>query len=158
MALISIVAPIYKSRDILPVFIDRLTTSLDELTSDYEIILVDDGCPESSWDVITEIAKKNSLVKGVKLSRNFGQNNAINAGLKFITGDWIIVMDCDLQDRPSEITNFYYKALEGYEIVVGKVKQKRVGFYRRIESIIFYRIFNFFTGLKANSGVGNFGI
>ena len=155
---ISVVVPVYKSKDILPFFIESLSNTMIQISQNYEVIFVDDGCPEDSWNVLQNLSKESIKIKTVKLSRNFGQNNAINAGLSFATGELIVVMDCDLQDKPSEILNFYKKILEGYELVVGKVKDRKIGFFRKLESKIFYKCFNLLTGIKASSGVGNFGI
>lgn len=77
-------------------------------------------CPQNSWEVIEEICKEDSRVKGIELSRNFGQIMAITAGLDASKGDWVVVMDCDLQDRPEEIPNLYRKAQEGYDVVFAR--------------------------------------
>lgn len=113
--IISIVSPVYRARNLVSELVVQIETSVLEITENFEIILVDDGCPENSWEIIEEIAKLNKGVVGIKLSRNFGQHYAISAGLSEAKGDWIVVMDCDLQDRPDEIQKLYNKALEGYE-------------------------------------------
>ena len=93
-----------------------------------------------------KIAQENTEVKCIRLSRNFGQHNAITAGLKNSTGDWIVVMDCDLQDRPEEIKNLYQKTHEGYQVVVGIRSDRKDNVVKRISSFIFYFIFsNTFT-------------
>ena len=155
---ISIIVPVYKSKAIIPTFVERVLRNISEITPNFEIIFIDDGCPENSWESIQIVTTALNNVKGIQLSRNFGQNAAISAGLKMAKGKWVVVMDCDLQDRPEEISKMYNKALEGFEIVVGKIKRKRVNIYRKFESYFFYGIFNYLTGIKANSNVGNFGI
>ena len=90
---ISVVSPVYKGPKILPELVTRLERSLSEITDSFEVILIDDGCPWDSWSVIEALSKDFKFIKGIKLSRNFGQHNAITAGLDHLTGDWIIVMD-----------------------------------------------------------------
>ena len=110
MTHISIVSPVYNAENIIPELAQRIINSVTKITLDYEIILVEDGGPDNSWEVIEQVAKLNPKIKGIKLSRNFGQHYAITAGLDKCKGDWIVVMDCDLQDRPEEIDLLYKKA------------------------------------------------
>ena len=108
---ISIVSPVYRAERIIPVLVERIEESVSQITSDYEIILVEDCGSDNSWGVIENIAFVNERVRGIKLSRNFGQHYAITAGLDHSTGDWVVVMDCDLQDQPEEIIKMYQKNL-----------------------------------------------
>ena len=110
---ISVVIPVYGCKTSLKELYRRLVTSLEAITPSFEIILVNDACPQNSWEIIREIALNDIRVKGLDLSRNFGQIRAITAGLHHATGEWIVVMDCDLQDRPEEIHRLYSKAQEG---------------------------------------------
>ena len=96
---LSIVSPIYKGEKMLDELVRRITASVTPITDEYEIILVNDQSPDDSWNVIKRICKEDKHVKGVNLSRNFGQHYAISAGLSLVQGDWIVVLDCDLQDR-----------------------------------------------------------
>ena len=100
MVEISVVIPVYGCRASLKELHRRLTESLAAITPDYEIILVNDACPQNSWEVIKQIVAEDPHVKGVDLSRNFGQIRAITAGLHYAEGEWVVVMDCDLQDPP----------------------------------------------------------
>ena len=156
--LISVVSPVYKAEKIVDELVSRLVINLDKITSNFEIILVEDGGPDNSWERIEEICNVDNRVKGIKLSRNFGQHNAITAGLKSARGEWTVVMDCDLQDRPEEIVNFYNKAIEGFDLVVGKKRETRDSFSRKIESYFFNAILEKLTGVKVEYGIGNFGI
>ena len=104
---ISVVIPIYGCRAALEELHRRLTDTLVAMDKEYEIILVNDNCPQNSWGVIQQLCKKDKHVVGIELSRNFGQIQAITAGLDYSKGDWVVVMDCDLQDRPEEIPNLY---------------------------------------------------
>src|SRR5258706_14407826 len=112
MPLISVVSPVYKAEAIVSLLVQQLFNCLESITSDYEIILVEDGSPDNSWLEIVKECEANKKVKGLKLSRNFGQHYAITAGIEHANGDWVIVMDCDLQDRPEEINRLYQKTKE----------------------------------------------
>ena len=155
---ISVVIPCFQAESTLDELCARLEITLRELTSDFEIILVEDGSKDSTWDTISQISQENPLVLGVKLSKNFGQHNAITAGLMKSTGDWIVVMDCDLQDRPEEIINFYKKTQDGYQVVVGIRNLRKDNFFKRISSVAFYAIFQRMTGTEFDKRIGNYGI
>jgi glycosyltransferase involved in cell wall biosynthesis len=155
---LSIVSPVYKANNIILDLHKRLISSLETITDDYEIILVDDACPENTWIKIEDLALKDSKIKGIKLSRNFGQHYAITAGLDHVKGDWIIVMDCDLQDQPEEINKLFLKALEGYDIVLAKRNNRKDSFIKRTYSKIFYRTLGYLTGSDQDESIANFGI
>ena len=108
---ISAVIPVYGCRAALPELHRRLSLALSELADSYEIILVNDNCPQNSWEVIEEICRKDDHVKGIELSRNFGQMKAILAGLDYSTGDWVVVMDCDLEFRSKRYNELVAQAL-----------------------------------------------
>jgi dolichol-phosphate mannosyltransferase len=137
---------------------DRLVSTLSQITQDFEIIMVNDASGDNAWDIITQLAQQDKRVKGINFSRNFGQHRAITAGLDYARGDWIVVMDCDLQDQPEEILKFYKKALEGYDAVIGKRTDRKDGFFKRFGSLIFYKIYNFMTDATVDKSIGNFGI
>lgn len=156
--LFSVVSPVYRAEKILPKLVERIEKSILPITENFEIILVVDASPDNSWQVIQEIAKSNSRVKGILFSRNFGQHRAITAGLDYAQGEWIIVMDCDLQDQPEEIPNLYKKALEGYEVVLARRHSRKDTFLKRTFSKLFYKTLSFLTGIKHDPTVANFGI
>lgn len=156
---ISVIIPVYKAEENLDELIERLKTQLGLITNSYEIILVDDGSPDDSWYKILTNSKHNpGHIKGVKLSRNFGQHYAITAGIDYCVGKWTIVMDCDLQDRPEEIPNLYKKALEGYDIVLASRTLRRDKFLKSTFSKIFYTILSYLTGTYHDPHVANFGV
>jgi glycosyltransferase involved in cell wall biosynthesis len=155
---ISIVSPVYKAKKILPKLVERITTNVSSITDDFEIILVDDCCPENSWELIEKECLKNNKIKGLKLSRNFGQHFAITAGLDHSSGQWVIVMDCDLQDLPEEIPNLYRKAQEGFEIVYARRLKRKDAFLKVILSWIFYKLFSYLSGIKYDGTIASFGI
>ncbi|WP_036930405.1 glycosyltransferase family 2 protein [Prevotella sp. 10(H)] len=155
---ISIVSPVYRAEKIIPVLVERIEKAVIGITDDYEIILVEDCGPDNSWGVIEQIARINRNVIGIKLSRNFGQHYAITAGLDHVSGDWVIVMDCDLQDKPEEIPNLYNKAKEGYNIVLAERFERQDSFLKRLSSSLFYKTLSYLTGVKQDPSVANFGI
>lgn len=155
---ISVVSPVYKAETIVDELVRQLVAVLPQLTDDYEILLVEDHSPDSSWQKITENCAKNPKVKGIKLSRNFGQHHAITAGLDAAKGDWVIVMDCDLQDSPHEIPALYKKALEGYDIVYARRAVRQDSFLKRLSSRFYVKVFNWLSGTKLDPAIANFGI
>lgn len=155
---ISIVIPVYGCRACLAELHSRLVATLQVITPHFEIILVNDSCPQNSWEVIKEIASKDLRVKGLDLSRNFGQIRAITAGLHYAEGDWVVVMDCDLQDKPEEITHLYAKAQEGYDVVFSRRAVRKDSFFKRLSSKIFYTIYGYFTSGGFDSTICNFSI
>lgn len=155
---LSIVSPVYKAEKIIPVLVERIEKAVSAITEDYEIILVEDGGPDNSWFVIEQLAQTNHRLKGIRFSKNFGQHYAITAGLTFATGDWVVVMDCDLQDPPEEIVKLYQKAQEGYDVVFGRRMARKDNLFRRLVSKAFYSFYNFFTDSKFDNTVANFSI
>ena len=155
---ISVVVPVYGCRAALPELHRRLVESLRTITEDFEIILVNDACPQNSWEVIEEICKEDKRVKGIELSRNFGQIMAITAGLDASKGDWVVVMDCDLQDRPEEIPNLYRKAQEGYDVVFARRAHRKDSFLKVLVSKIFYKIYSFASDGHYDPAICNFSI
>jgi dolichol-phosphate mannosyltransferase len=158
MAHVSVVIPVYNEEGCLRELYARLAGELAAIDEDYEIVLVDDGSLDQAWDVINELAKVDSRVKGLRFSRNFGQHYAITAGLDECNGDWVVVMDCDLQDRPEEIPRLYAKAQEGYDVVLARRGRRRDALLKRLSSWLFYKVFNYFTEMHYDSQVGNFRI
>ena len=155
---ISIVSPVYGCKVCLAELYDRLVSSLSAITSSFEIILVNDACPQNSWEFIELLCERDERVKGINLSRNFGQHYAISAGLDHAKGKWVVVMDCDLQDRPEEIAKLYAKAQEGYDIVFGKRFERQDGFFKRLGSLVFNKVLEYFTETTQDNSVANFGI
>lgn len=155
---LSIVSPVYNAEKIVPFLVGRIESSVEKITDDYEIILVEDCGPDNSWEVIENIAKTNSKIIGIKLSRNFGQHYAITAGLDQAKGDWVVVMDCDLQDQPEEIEKLYNKAQEGFDIVLARRFDRKDRFFKKLFSKIFYRTLGYLTGSEQDETVANFGI
>ncbi len=155
---LSIVSPVYRAEKIIPELVSRISNSVSKITDNFEIILVEDCGPDNSWSAIEIECAKDSRVKGIKLSRNFGQHYAITAGLNYAKGEWVVVMDCDLQDVPEEIPNLYQKAQEGFDIVLARRYERQDTFFKRLSSKLFYSTLSYLTGTKQDPTVANFGI
>lgn len=158
MALISVVIPVYKAENCLTALYCRLKSALEFITTDFEIILVEDCGGDKSWQIICELSQTDSRVKGIKFTRNFGQHYAITAGLDHCNGDWVVIMDCDLQDQPEEINNLYQKALQGYDVVLANRGKRKDAMVKKFFSWSFYKIFSYFLDLDFNGQAGNFRI
>ena len=158
MTTLSVVAPVYNENEAtLTELVTRLSAVLQPLCTSYEIVLVDDGS-KSSWPIIRTLAASHPYVKGVRFSRNFGQHQAISAGLEATTGDWVIVMDSDLQDRPEVIPDLLRKAEEGFDVVFVARKQRPETPIYQFAGRLFFRIFKFLAGTSYNAEHGNFSI
>ena len=143
---ISVVTPVYQCRECIAELVARLQKTLSDLSVSYEIILVNDGSPDDPWPLIQELASKYDGVKGINFSRNFGQHYAISAGIDYATGDFVVVMDCDLQDPPEEIPLLYKKALEGYDLVLGNTPFRTAkSWHHRMFSWCFYRVYDYLS-------------
>ncbi len=154
--LLSIISPVYRAENTLDQLVSRIQASIPE--GEYEIILVDDASPDNSWHKIEQLVEVHPEVRGIKLSRNFGQHYAITAGLDAAKGDWVVVMDCDLQDRPEEIPNLLAKAKEGFDVVLARRIDRQDNFFKRLSSKIFYRTLAWLTGSEQDETIGNFGL
>lgn len=153
--IISIIIPTYKCAPFIEEICERCQHSIN---FPYEIIFVNDNSPMNDWDLIEKVCSVYNNVKGINLSRNFGQHHAIYAGLKHASGDWIVVMDGDLQDQPEEITKLYNKAQEGYDIVYAKRFERKDSFLKKLGSKYFYKVLAYLTETEQNSEIANFGI
>ena len=158
MAHISIVIPVYRAENCLDELYRRLKSALESITADFEIVLVEDCGGDRSWPLIAELAKRDPRVKGIQFSRNFGQHCGITAGLDHCDGDWVVVMDCDLQDRPEEIPRLYAKALEGHEIVVARRGKRSDPALKRLSAWLYYRTFSWLADMDYDPQAGNYRI
>ena len=122
---ISVVIPLYNEAESLPELFAWIERVMKEHGFSYEVIFVNDGSTDASWQVITELKEKSSCVKGIKFRRNYGKSPALYCGFEQAQGDVVITMDADLQDSPDEIPGLYHMIKdEGYDLVSG-YKQKR---------------------------------
>ncbi|HEX7681290.1 MAG TPA: glycosyltransferase [Thermoanaerobaculia bacterium] len=144
--LISVVSPVYRAEGIIDEFVREVALALKRVTSDFELVLVEDGSGDGSWPRIAAACTADHRVKGVKLSRNFGQHYAITAGLEQALGTYVIVMDCDLQDDPAFIPDLYAKAIEGYDIVLTSKPKRAHGFFKDLFARLFARSLQWMGG------------
>jgi len=158
MALISVVIPVYQAEACLHELYRRLATSLETISRDFECVLVEDCGGDRSWEIICELAEADPRIKGIRFSRNFGQHYGITAGLDHCDGDWVVVMDCDLQDAPEEIPRLYEKALEGYDVVLARRGRRQDSGFKRLTSWAFYKLFSYLADIEYDAEVGNFRI
>jgi dolichol-phosphate mannosyltransferase len=108
--------------------------------------------------MIVDLAKRDTRVKGIQFSRNFGQHYGITAGLDHCDGDWVVVMDCDLQDRPEEIPRLYAAAQEGYDVVLARRGQRNDSLAKRFTAWLYYKVFNYLADMNYDGETGNFRI
>lgn len=153
---VSVVVPVYGCPEAVEPLHERLIDALLAITDDYEIILVNDGCPKNSWAQIEHVCQKDEKVIGVNLSRNFGQVNATNAGLECTTGDYVVLLDCDLQDPPEAIEKLYSKILEGNDIVFAGRENRKENPIVMFFSNSFYKVYNYMVDGYYNPAIGNF--
>jgi dolichol-phosphate mannosyltransferase len=137
---------------------ERLTAVLREMGVSYEIVLVDDRAGDDSWPQIERMAEADGAVRGVLLSRNFGQHAAITAGLTHARGERMAVMDCDLQDPPEDLPRLYEKSLEGHEIVFGRRVRKPTGWLRGFVGRMYFRGIKVFAGADLDGQYGSFSV
>ncbi len=151
----SIVIPVYNEQENIPELYKRLTEVMDTLCTSrelsinyYEIIMVDDGSTDGSWEIIKKLHYDDKRVKGINFSRNFGHHIAITAGLDYIKGNTVILMDGDLQDPPEEIPKLYQKFQEGYDLVYGIRQKRNDSLFKILTSKFFWWILRKFSGVE----------
>ncbi|MEZ4874040.1 MAG: glycosyltransferase family 2 protein [Flavobacteriaceae bacterium] len=155
---ISVVVPVYYSEKTLRELQERVAQTIQKMGLEWELILVNDASPDDSWEVIKDLASSQKNTIGLNLSRNFGQHYAISAGLSEATGDWVVVMDGDLQDVPEEIEKLYQKAQEGFDVVLAQRKERNDGWFKKFFSKTFYALLSYLSGVTYDAQVGNFGV
>lgn len=157
--LISVVSPVYGCRDSLGALADAVARAFENTSFEWELVLVDDRAADNPWPVISEMAARDPRIRGIRLTRNHGQHLAIWAGLEAARGNWIAVIDCDLQDDPQIIPSLYEKAVgDGVDaVVVDRGEWLETGF-RRLASRMFYRFLEALAGFDLSHKVGNYGI
>lgn len=161
LPLISIVSPVYKAEKIISELVNQINLEVSKITTQFEIVLVEDGSLDNSWEEIEKQCALFSHVKGIKLSRNFGQHFAITAGIENAKGEYVIVMDCDLQDNPKYISDLYQEALKGYDIVYTYKTERHHTFLKNITAYLFNKIFNYLIdnkNWKSDNNVGAYSL
>lgn len=154
---LSVVVPVYNEIESLPELHRRVRAVMEELTSSWELVLVDDGCSDGSTEKMKEIAAEDPHVRPVIFARNFGHQIAITAGLDYARGDAVIIMDADLQDPPEVMKDLVAKWREGYEVVYA-VRAEREGesWFKLATASLFYRLINRITNVDIPLDTGDF--
>ncbi|HEX5246672.1 MAG TPA: glycosyltransferase family 2 protein [Gaiellaceae bacterium] len=156
MSELSVVVPVYGCAACLSALHERLCAALGEITDDFEIVYVDDRSPDGAWDVLRELAAgQDCATKVVRLSRNFGQSIAITAGIAEAVGEWIVLIDCDLQDDPADIAALYREARAGHEIVFSRRSNRDEGWFRRVAARAYFRVRNRLLDLDMDTEHGS---
>lgn len=155
---LSVVSPCYGAPTLLRELVRQITETVAQLTDSYEIILVEDCSPDNSRDIIRELCAQDSHVKGVFLSRNFGQQSALNAGYDTARGDYVVTLDCDLQNPPSQIRDLFLKVKEGYDIVFATRRNRPDNFFMTQGSHVFNKLMGFLTDTRQDEAVAEFAI
>jgi dolichol-phosphate mannosyltransferase len=157
--MISFVVPFYKSESTVTLLYDSLCALSSLINQEtFEFLFIEDCGGDGTWEVIQKLASHDPRIKAVQFSRNFGQHYAISAGLELCSGDWAVVMDCDLQDRPEEIPRLYAKVMEGFDIVCARRGRRKDPLWKRWTSVVFAKTFSLLSGMKYDPEVANFRI
>ena len=155
--MISLVIPIYNEESLIDELIERSIKVLVEISNVFEILVVDDGSQDGSMKKLLQHRDKEKRIKILSLSRNFGHQAALTAGLEYVKGDYIAMMDGDLQDPPELLREMYEKLKSGeYDIINGKRRLRRKIIRRRMLTYIFHKLFKKLSGLKKIENIGNF--
>lgn len=155
--LVSVVVPAYNEESVIEMTIDRLIAVMSNLHLPFELICVNDGSRDRTIDQLVKLAQDHDVVKVVDLSRNFGHQIAVSAGIERARGDVVVLIDADLQDPPELIEQFLEKWREGYDVVYA-VRQQRVGesLFKRLTASAFYRILRTLTDVDIPLDTGDF--
>lgn len=148
----------YKDEQAIPIMYERLVAVFEKLGVDYEIIFVNDSSPDNSEQVLTELAQNDGKVVVINHTRNFGSQNAFTSGMKVATGDAVILLDGDLQDPPEVIEQFYYKWIEGFDVVYGVRVKREAPLLMQLSYKIFYRIFHMLSYIPIPVDAGDFSL
>jgi dolichol-phosphate mannosyltransferase len=147
MAHVSLVVPCYNEEGVLLELFRRLDSSLGMWKDTWEVILVDDGSRDRTWEILTAKARADARYKVLSFARNFGHQTAVSAGIYHASGDAVLVMDADLQDPPEELHRFIEKWREGYEVVYAVRQKRKEGVFKKLCYWVFYRLL---AGISAN--------
>jgi glycosyltransferase involved in cell wall biosynthesis len=146
--MISIVVPLYNEQESLTILHEEIVAALRGTGLDYEVIFVNDGSRDGSWELIRGLAEQDAHVRGVRFRRNFGKAAALAAGFAVATGDTVLTLDADLQDDPAEIPNFLQAMAQGYEVISGWKKTRLDPWHKVWPSRIFNSMVSWLTGVK----------
>lgn len=155
---LSIIIPVWGEKELVPILYERLITVLKQLPVTYEIIYINDACPFGSIEELKKLVEKDQNIKLINLSRNFGEAIAVKVGIDNCDSDYAVIMDCDLQDNPEDITRLFNKAKEGFDIVWGERSKRNDNCFKKLCSNTFYKINNCLSDRKIEKKIGSFSI
>ena len=157
MKSITVVGPCYNEESNIDKYLERLINVLDNIELNYKILLVDDGSTDKTWSKILEHSKKNLKIQGIKLTRNFGHQNALMAGINFCNTDYVLLSDVDLQDPPELLSQMYDKIINNNKnVIFAKRSQNNESFLKKFSSIFFYKIYNLISFSKITEQASDF--
>jgi glycosyltransferase involved in cell wall biosynthesis len=153
---VSVVVPVYNGSDTLPMLVEEVNKTLPSVADAFELVLVNDGSPDQSWQVINELAGSHPWVRGIDLMRNYGQHNATLCGVREARYEVIVTMDDDLQNPPSEIPKLLDKLAEGYDVVYGVARKRQQVWWKNLASVVIKRAIAYVMGLRTVRDIGAF--
>jgi len=153
---ISVVVPVYNGSDTLPTLVDELGKVLPGVADEFELVLVNDGSPDHSWQVISTLAQSYPWVRGIDLMRNYGQHNATLCGVREARYEVIVIMDDDLQNPPCEIPKLLEKLAEGHDVVYGVARRRQQAWWKTLASVVVKRAIAYVMGLRTVRDIGAF--
>lgn len=156
MKKLSIIVPCYNEQDVLPELFSRVSSVAAAWNLDYEVICVDDGSRDRTWEMLRSQNQKDPRWRGLSFARNFGHQTAVSAGLHYAGGDAVVVIDADLEDPPEVIALFLEKWREGYDVVYGIREKRKVGWIKRLCYWTFYRIMARLVAFEIPLDTGDF--
>jgi dolichol-phosphate mannosyltransferase len=155
---LSVVIPLYNEEENLSELYRRLTLAIEPLGSPYEIVFIDDGSRDATWKIMQDLQESDPRVSVLRLSRNFGHQAAVSAGLDHAVGRCVIVMDGDLQDPPELIPDLVARWQDGYDVVYAIRRERKEGVMMRLAYLVFYRLFKIVSDLEIPLDSGDFGL
>lgn len=153
---ISILVPIYNSSAFMNLLLEAIDAQRQQSNWNLEVVLVDDGSRDKSYDKIEELSKQYTYIKGIKLSKNFGHQIAVKTALSHCTGDYIAIIDDDLQDPPSLLPSFFEYLDKGYDVAYGVRKKRKESLVKRLAYSSFYRILKGMSDIHIPIDSGDF--
>ena len=153
---ISLVVPCYNEEAVLPLLFSRITKAAAVWGGDYEVLPIDDGSVDRTWEILSELHDRDRRWKAIRLARNFGQQSALWAGLQCATGDVIVILDADLQDPPEVLPQFFAKWVEGYDVVYAVRRNRKEGVFKRLAYFLYYRVLAYLSEIDIPLDSGDF--
>ena len=155
---LSLIVPCYNEQEVLPHLHGRLQPLLESWQVDFEVLLIDDGSQDRTWELMAEIHQRDSRWRMIRLGRNFGHQTALRAGLQIATGDVVALLDADLQDPPEVLYEFLQKWVEGYDVIYGVRQNRQEGWIKRTCYAGFYRVLSYLSEIELPLDAGDFSV